>query len=182
MSISSIGGSNGFDPTQMAKEFFKKADTNSDGGIDKAELKTMLSNKPGGSKGAQDIDKIFAEVDTNSDGKIDETENANQMKKMGGKGGKPPGGMPPSGGAPKAAAPGTSSSNSNKIYDKKDTNKDGTVSFQEELDYDLKHPEEAKENQLLSSTNKQKNSVGYNQQGDLNAGESDTQGMFSLNA
>lgn len=58
MSISGIGSSGGFDPYQMAQEFFTKADTDGSGGIDKSELETMLSNGPGGDK--QDIDAIFA--------------------------------------------------------------------------------------------------------------------------
>jgi hypothetical protein len=33
----------------------------------------------------------------------------------------------------------------NTIYDKKDANKDGTVTFKEEQDYNLKHPDEAKQ-------------------------------------
>ena len=62
-----------------------------------------------------------------------------------GAGGPPPGGPPPSG-APAGGTP-----NSNKVYDKKDTNKDGTVSWQEEQDYYSKHPEESKP---ISSTTK----------------------------
>jgi Ca2+-binding EF-hand superfamily protein len=76
MSVSNLGGSSGFDPTQMATQFFKKADANSDVGIDKAELKTMVSQGPSSGNGAPNIDKVFATVDTNSDGKIDEAENA----------------------------------------------------------------------------------------------------------
>jgi hypothetical protein len=148
MSISSIGSAMSYDPTQRAADFFKKADSNGDGSIDKSEFKAILSKGPNG-KGLTDadIDKIFSQVDSNGDGKIDQTENANQMKKMGGgKGGPPPaGGMPPSGGAPKSVtASGSSSSSSGKVYDKRDANKDGTVSYQEQFDYDLKHPEEAK--------------------------------------
>jgi hypothetical protein len=187
MSISGIGSSTGFDPTQMAQKFFKKADANSDGGIDKTELKTMLSNRPGGNKGAQDTDKIFAEVDTNSDGKIDETENANQMKKMAAQGGPQPGGAggtpPAGGGAPKAGASGGSSSSSSaKVYDAKDANKDGTVSFQEEIEYDLKHPEEAKNNSSANATANQQNSTGYNKLGNLDTGTSGAQSNISLKA
>ena len=54
--------------------------------------------------------------------------------------GPPPGGAPPGGGAEKSTS---TSSNSNKIYDKKDANKDGKVTYQEEQDYKLKHPEAA---------------------------------------
>jgi hypothetical protein len=39
------------------------------------------------------------------------------------------------------------SSQSNTTYDKKDANKDGTVSAQEEYEYDLTHPAEAKKGQ-----------------------------------
>jgi len=187
MSISGIGSSAGFDPTQMAQKFFKKADANGDGGIDKSELKTMLSNGPGGSKGAQDIDKIFAEVDTNNDGKIDETENANQMKKIASQGGPPTGGAqgapPAGGGASKAgASSGASSSSSAKVYDAKDANKDGTVSFQEEIEYDLKHPEEANNNSSAKATANQQNSTGYNKLGNPDTGTSTAQSNFSLNA
>ena len=60
-----------------------------------------------------------------------------------GSGGPPPGGTPPSGG--KKSSSTSDSSSSSKVYDKKDTNKDGTVSWKEEHDYDLKHPEEVKQ-------------------------------------
>jgi hypothetical protein len=38
----------------------------------------------------------------------------------------------------------TSSTSSSKVYDKKDTNKDGKVSYEEETAYDRKHPTEVK--------------------------------------
>jgi hypothetical protein len=114
-------------------------------------------------------------------GKISETENENQMKKMGAKGGKPPseaGGAPPSGSAQKStASSGSSSSSDNKVYDKKDTNKDGTVSYQEEFDYNLKHPEVANENQA----NAQK-AAGYSRNGNLNDGSEASESGIILNA
>jgi hypothetical protein len=61
---------------------------------------------------------------------------------------KPAGGMkgkPPAGGAAQSASSTESTSESNKVYDKKDTNKDGTVSSAEELEYKLQHPEESSE-------------------------------------
>lgn len=61
----------------------------------------------------------------------------------GGAGGPPPGGAPPSGGGQVSGAGGSTASN--KTYDVKDTNKDGTVSWKEEQDYKLKHPEAATE-------------------------------------
>jgi hypothetical protein len=68
------------------------------------------------------------------------TEMISQRPPMGKNGGKPSG--MPSGGAPKSSGS-DSSSSSNKVYDKKDTNKDGTVSYQESILYDLKHPQES---------------------------------------
>jgi len=50
-----------------------------------------------------------------------------------------PGGPPP-GGAKQSSGAGDSSSSS-KVYDKKDLNKDGTVSAEEEILYDMTHPE-----------------------------------------
>ena len=69
-------------------------------------------------------------------------------------GGPPPGGGPPGGGGPGGAAKSSSAgggSSSNKVYDKKDANKDGTVSWKEEQDHDLAHPEAA---QVASTTTK----------------------------
>jgi hypothetical protein len=53
-----------------------------------------------------------------------------------------PGGSSPSGSKQSSGA--SSSSSSKKDYDKKDLNKDGTISTEEELIYDLKHPQETK--------------------------------------
>jgi Ca2+-binding EF-hand superfamily protein len=160
MSISGIVSQSGFDPAQMAAQFFKKADANGDGGIDKAEFKTMLSQGPGGKTGTMDTDKIFSEIDVDGNGNISQAENENAMKKMGGQGGAPPSGPPPSGpppggmgggGAQKSGAAGGSSSSSG-TYDVKDTNKDGKVSLGEELAYALKHPSSGSDNDDKSST------------------------------
>ncbi len=62
--------------------------------------------------------------------------------------GPPPGGAPP--GGAKQSSNTSSSSSSNKVYDKKDTNKDGTVSMQEELAYSLKHADEAKQTSVAA--------------------------------
>lgn len=50
------------------------------------------------------------------------------------------------GGAP-AATSTYSSTDMSKVYDKRDTNKDGVVSYAEQLTWDLKHPEEVKKAQ-----------------------------------
>jgi len=168
MSISSIGSSSSYDSVQ-SKTFFKKADADNSGGIDKAELKTMLANKAGSDKSTLNVDDIFAKIDTNGNGSIDETENADQMKKMGGKGAPPPGGPPPKGGTPPSggggatAAAGTSSAESDKVYDEKDTNEDGTVSVQEELMYTINHPQEAKSQSGMQKTS------GYDPTGNRSA-------------
>jgi hypothetical protein len=54
-------------------------------------------------------------------------------------GGPAPGGTPPSGAGKSSGTGGPS--NSTKVYDPKDTNKDGKVSWKEAMDYKLKHPE-----------------------------------------
>jgi hypothetical protein len=208
MSISSAGS---FNPTQMAQDFFKKADTNGDKGIDKAELKTMMTNGPNGGSGAPDVDKVFAQVDTNSDGKIDETENANQLQKIGeemqsrrGGGGGKPSGAPPAGGPPPGRGGGgggagaaSSSSDLSKTYEAADTNMDGTVSPEEALLYSIKHPEKSESGSSYASKseksdaikakvddlmNQLQTSTTYTQQGSLNVSSSGTQSLFSLSA
>lgn len=52
-----------------------------------------------------------------------------------------PSGPPPGGGAGKPINASSSSASANKVYDPKDANQDGTVSWKEEQDYGLKHPE-----------------------------------------
>lgn len=49
------------------------------------------------------------------------------------------GGAPPGGAGKAGNAAGTS--NSNKVYDKRDTNKDGMVSWKEKQDYEMSHPD-----------------------------------------
>ena len=64
------------------------------------------------------------------------------------RGGQRAGGAPPSGGKKPSGASGSSgssSASSTKTYDKKDLNKDGTVSVMEEIEYGLKHPETSQE-------------------------------------
>jgi len=68
----------------------------------------------------------------------------------GGSGGPPAGGgAPPSGGGAPASVP-SKSPNSNKVYDKMDANKDGTVSWKEEQDYYRAHPNEKKDSATTS--------------------------------
>jgi hypothetical protein len=169
MSVGGISSASGMDYAQMAQKFFKKADANGDGSIDKSELKTMLSKGPGGAKSDQEIDKIFAKMDTDGDGKISESENENQMKKMAANGGPVEHGGT-KGAPPKGGAAG-SSSDSGKVYDPKDKNKDGVVSAQEEIEYDILHPE----------TSGEKTS-GYDQNGNLSSGSDSFSNSINLSA
>lgn len=66
-------------------------------------------------------------------------------------GGGKPSGPPPGGGGAKSASGASSSSSSNTTYDVKDTNKDGTVSAAEELQYALQHPDAAKSTDASAS-------------------------------
>jgi len=69
------------------------------------------------------------------------------------------GGQVGGGGKPGGAKPSDSSSSSSKVYDKKDTNKDGTVSMEEELAYDLTHAEAKTTNQDTAESGSSSNSV-----------------------
>ncbi|MBI5589738.1 MAG: hypothetical protein HY881_04570 [Deltaproteobacteria bacterium] len=51
------------------------------------------------------------------------------------------------GGAQKASASSAGSQSDSKVYDEKDINKDGTVSYEEEMAYALEHPEGASQSQ-----------------------------------
>jgi Ca2+-binding EF-hand superfamily protein len=157
----------------MAKKMVKDLDSNADGSIDKSEFVAGLKSK---GVSQADAEKLFSSIDTKGTGKITQADIETSMKKMGGKGapagGPPPSGMPSGGGAPsggtqKSGGTSGSSSSDNKVYDKKDKNKDGTVSYQEEMEYDISHPEERAKSQA-SSTAKTENG-NYNQKG--NAGE-----------
>ena len=141
MSISGIGNSSGLSTSQMASEIFKKMDANGDGGIDKAELKAALAKKSGQGPDAAKVDKIFAAADANGDGKIDASENETQVKKMAATGGKPPAkGSAPAGEGKADPAAAVSAGESTKTYDKRDLNQDGKVTYQDEVKYDLQHP------------------------------------------
>ncbi|MEI7846871.1 MAG: hypothetical protein WCK35_13805 [Chloroflexota bacterium] len=58
----------------------------------------------------------------------------------------------PAGGTGKAAASSTSSTSTAKIYEAADTNKDGVVSFQEELLYSISHPTDETEKMAETSS------------------------------
>jgi hypothetical protein len=84
------------------------------------------------------------------------------------------GGTPPTGGGPKPAASSSateSSSSANKIYDARDADQDGKVSFMEELLYSLQNPTEDKQDDSSSwlSSLLQQNGLSTYQQGEENS-------------
>jgi hypothetical protein len=98
-------------------------------------------------------------------------------KPAGGARGKPPaggGGAAPAGGAAQSTSSSESTSSSNKIYDKKDTNKDGTVSYSEELQYALKYPEETEDKDTEASQST------YDQQGKMQTNSSVTASRINI--
>jgi hypothetical protein len=143
MSMQSVGGISGFDPTKMAETLFTKLDANKDGSIDKSEFLSSMSKMHGGS---QRVEKLFSKIDSNGDGKIDATENLDALKKMAAHehrpagqmhGPAPEGGGASKGGEAKGASGAGGSSSSSQVYDPRDTNKDGVVSLEEEIAYSL---------------------------------------------
>lgn len=81
------------------------------------------------------------------------------------------GGPPPSGGAKPAAASTSTNSSANsisntaKVYDKRDADQDGTVSYQEELLYSLKYPTEETNVEVTVSASQIKAGLKAYQQG-----------------
>jgi hypothetical protein len=154
-SISS-GGMNASMLKQMQDKRFQTADVNGDGKITKDELNQVAQAK--GTQKGPSTDKIFESFDTNNDSSIDKLEFdagsaklAQQMQGQEAQGGKGPlpsggGGGMPGGGAGKSPSSSSNSASSSSIgvYDEKDTNKDGVVSPQEELEYALKHLDQTK--------------------------------------
>ena len=187
MGINSINGGVSFNPIEMAPKMAKKMvedlDTNKDGSIDKAEFTAGIQKK-----GVSESDslKIFSQIDTKNSGKITATDIETSMKNMankaGGKGMPPKGvqdgGAPPQGAPPQGAPPAskvgekksTSSANASSNtddsykYDVKDKNKDGTVTYQEEFDYYLAHPDK-KPAKTSENGAKNVNTISYNNQG-----------------
>lgn len=75
--------------SQMQAKVFAKVDGNGDGGIDKAELQSMVSKisaKTGtsaaSSSAGANLDKVFSQLDSNTDGKIDSVEMGKGMKNL----------------------------------------------------------------------------------------------------
>ena len=124
-------------------KMFAKVDTNGDGGVDQAELGTMLdkiSQKTGTSLG--DTAKVFASMDSDGNGSLSATELGEGMKSIMPS---PPstmafaqahqGGPHGGGGGPQGAG---GSSSASTTFDPLDTNQDGKVSEAERLAGDTK--------------------------------------------
>jgi hypothetical protein len=78
------------------------------------------------------------------------------------------------GGSGKSMTSGSASSSANNItYDKKDLNKDGYVSAEEEFIYDLEHPSEASSQNLLTQ---------YSSTGNLNTTGNETSKLIDIYA
>lgn len=149
MSVSGIGSSSGFDFSKMVKNL----DSNKDGSVDKQEF--VASAKTNGIS-EEDASKQFDKIDTQKTGKITQSDLEADFKAQAASGKK----APPASAQAAGSSGQTSTSSTDTTYDKKDANKDGTVTAQEEILYNIKHPAEI-------TTNKTASQVGENV--DINA-------------
>jgi hypothetical protein len=166
MAINGLGSAGGFDLSKMASNIasrmVKNLDANKDGSIDKKEFVAGLTAK---GISADEAGKQFDSIDTKKAGKISQADIESAIKANGGRGGPRPGGPPP-GGPPPGGGPGggqgaggtgkagsASTTSSSTTYDAKDLNKDGSVTAEEELIYDLKHPAVASTEQRSTTQN-----------------------------
>lgn len=143
--------------SQMQAKMFAKVDTDGSGGVNQAELKTMLSDisQKTGVSIAGDTAEAFSTMDSNADGSLSSEELGQGMQSLmpppppstldfaqmrgadssdNGTGSpEGPSGPPPAGGPGGSGGAGKSESASAKTYDTLDTNQDGTVSELERL-------------------------------------------------
>lgn len=148
-----------FDPAKGAARFaakvFKDLDADQDGKVNKDEFVSGLESK---GVSADDATKQFDAIDTQKTGSITQSDLETAIKsgtfapprpngggEAGGPGGAPSGqraeGGRGAGGAGGGAAGVSNSSSSTQTYEAADTNKDGTVSAQEQLVYSISHPD-----------------------------------------
>jgi hypothetical protein len=78
------------------------------------------------------------------------------------------------------ASKSTSRSDTDKYYDVRDTNKDGIVSAEEELQYALSHPAEEIINQVANTTSKLQAVAQYIQQGNERGSTNMIQGLINI--
>ena len=153
-----------FDPAKGAARFaakvFTDLDADKDGKVNKDEFVSGLQSK---GVSAEDATKQFDAIDTQKTGSITQSDLETAIKSgtfapprpsgdaggaggaggaQGAHGGQGAGGARGAGGGGGGGAGGVSgSSSSTKTYEAADTNKDGTVSAQEQLVYSIAHPD-----------------------------------------
>lgn len=159
-----------FDPAKGAARFaakvFKDLDADKDGKVNKDEFVSGLESK---GVSADDATKQFDAIDTQKTGSITQSDLETAIKsgtfapprpngggEAGGPGG-PQGGQHAEGGRGAGGAGGggtggvSSSSSSTKTYEAADTNKDGTVSAQEQLVYSISHPDKTSDTSKIGN-------------------------------
>lgn len=137
-----------FDPAKGAARFaakvFTDLDADKDGKVNKDEFVSGLASK---GVSADDATKQFDAIDTQKSGSITQSDLETAIKSGSFAPPRPSGGAGgaggPQGGQHAEGARGVSSSSSStKTYEAADTNKDGTVSAQEQLVYSIAHPDQ----------------------------------------
>lgn len=133
-----------FDPakgaSRLAAKVFGDLDGDKDGKLSKTEFVSGLQSK---GVSADDAAKQFDAIDTQKTGSITQSdlETAVKSGKFGPPAGaRPAGGAPHGGGRPEGAGGAGAAGGSTKTYEAADTNKDGTVSAEEQLVYSISHP------------------------------------------
>lgn len=147
-SINAGASAPAFDPSKaaarIASKVFSDLDADKDGKLNKTEFVSGLEAK---GVSADDAAKQFDAIDTQMTGSITQSDLETAVKdgKFGPKAGsRPEGGGRAEGAGRHAGAGGAggagSAGSSAKTYEAADTNKDGTVSDQEQLVYNISHP------------------------------------------
>jgi len=120
--------------TQAVDQLFKKADSNSDGKLTKAELTTALEAAGDSAQVSKaKADDFFKMLDTANQGYVTKQDVTTGLQSQQAPGARPAGPPPGGGGAGK-----TEDSSSTDSTDPADTNGDGKVSMDEEMAYLLK--------------------------------------------
>ncbi|MYM94368.1 EF-hand domain-containing protein [Duganella vulcania] len=157
-----------FDPAKGAARFaakvFTDLDADKDGKVNKDEFVSGLASK---GVSADDATKQFDAIDTQKTGSITQSDLETAIKsgsfapprpngggEAGGPSG-PQGGQHAEGGRGVGGGGGaggvSSASSSTKTYEAADTNKDGTVSAQEQLVYSIAHPDKTSDTSKIGS-------------------------------
>lgn len=161
-STSQMSGSNPM--AQMKQNFDDLGSALSSGNIDDAKkaFTKLQKNAPAGGDGKtpSEIDDLKKALDSGDLKGAQEAYSKVQKKMSQG----PPAGSKPTqeaqGDTVQLSSQAKTASTENKTYDKEDSNKDGTVSVQERLAYELEHPDDStKVTVLTSDKNQEKSSI-----------------------